>query len=216
MVPAKSEKAAGLAPAAGRGALRRGLGRAGVLALGFTLGLAPFLLPFLDPLLDLIPRSLFTGLRVTTALLGGVLALLVRERESLGPLGRKALRGGMFAAPAGLILLVFFHWQFVVRLPFPEGRRVSEIIAPPRIGTCPCTAEVLDAECFKQELSLDPDSIARCWQSSRLWRIRLAWSLRYVLMIGGGQIFLGPLGSRSRGARWPWAAPAPRASAGRA
>ncbi|HVT61352.1 MAG TPA: toll/interleukin-1 receptor domain-containing protein [Thermoanaerobaculia bacterium] len=179
-------------------------------------------------MVDFIPQSLFGALRATTAVLGGLLALLVRERESLGAVGRKALRGWMFAAPLGLVLLGFFQLQFIVRYPLPGGRRGSEIIAPPRIRTClgtetsheqccPCT-EASDEQCLTQTLNLNPATIARCWDGSRVGSNQLVWSLAYVLMIGGSQISLGLLVTRSREAPSPspLAAAAPRASAGRA
>jgi len=195
---------------------RRSFGRAGALALGGSLGLAPFLVPFLKPLADFIPQILSGALMATTCLLGGLLALLVHERDALAPLGRKLLLAWMLGAPAGLALLGFFQWRFIVRFPLPQGRRGSEIVAPPRIATCPCK-ETADADCLREELNLNPDSLALCWDGSRMSRNRLAWSLAYALALGGLQIVLIPLGLSPAGA-WrarPVAALRP-AGAGRA
>lgn len=155
--------------------------------LGFALGLVPFLLSFLDSLTYLIPLSLRSELKTTTAVLGGFLALVVGEPALLGPFGRKVLRGWAFAAPVGLVLLGFFQ-QFVVRFPNEKGLLASEIIAPPRLGTCPCEAHS-DEECLR-ELSLDPAVLAQCWDGSLRMRNRIAWSLAYLLAIGGAQSFL--------------------------
>jgi hypothetical protein len=161
--------------------------RAAAFGLGFALGLAPFLLSFLDSLTYLIPLSLRSELRTTTALLGGFLALVASERSSLGLLGRKVFRAWAFAAPAGLVLLVFLQ-PFVVRFPSEKGVLASEIIAPPRLAACSCET-TSDEECLR-ELNLDPAVLAQCWDGSRRTRNRIAWSLGYLLAIGGAQSFL--------------------------
>jgi TIR domain-containing protein len=172
--------------------------------------MVPFVVSFLEPLADLVPQSLVGELRAATCLLGGLLALLVHERHSLPSLGRKLLRAWMLGAPAGLVLLGIFQWQFTVRFPLPQGRRGSQIIAPPRLSTCPCK-ETSDADCLREELNLSPESLAQCWDASRMSRNRLAWSFAYVLALGGLQIVLVPLGlSAAEGRRvQPVAAPRP-------
>lgn len=168
--------------------------------VGSLLAWLPFFL--FDSLTYLIPISLRQELSSATALLGGFLALVVREREHLGPASLKILRRWAFLAPVGLGLLVVFQVWFIVGVPRPGGGGLaSEIIAPlPRLETCPCKPAVSNQECLRERNS-DPMFIARCWDSSRRTLNQTAWTLAYLMTIGGAASFVGLLWIRPGRAR---------------
>ena len=126
----------------------------------------------------------------TTAVLGGLIALTARD-EPFGRTGRKALKVWTFGALAGLILLIYSQ-TFIVRVEYPNGRRASEVIASSRLRSCPC-GDATDAHCVSQTLSLDPVDLEKCWQGSRRRWNQFAWTFGYLLLVGGGQSFLGLL-----------------------
>jgi hypothetical protein len=169
------------------------LSRAITFGIGFLLGLAPFLFSFFEPVTYLIPLSLRDALRATTAVLGGLLALTVRGGEPLGRYRRKVLQTWAYGAVVGLILLIIFQMRFIVPVPTHSGLIASEIVAQPRLTTCPCDA-VSDAKCLG-ELTLDPIVMDRCWDGARRLRNRLMWAFGYLLLVGGGQSFVGLLWS---------------------
>ncbi len=164
-------------------------------SVGFSVSWLLFFLPFLDPLLYLIPLSLKPGLGKTTALLFGLLTLVCREREHLGPGSLKVLRGGAFLGIVGLALLFVFQNRFIVRFNHANSSgRASEIIAPPRFESCPgCETKTMSDEACLEEKSLDSVVLGRCWDSSRRTRNQTAWTLAYLMTIGGAASFVGLL-----------------------
>ena len=160
--------------------------------VGLIVGLAPFI--FWESLTYLIPLSLRDVMKTATPLLGGLIALIARS-EPLGRRRRQVLQVWSFGAVAGLILLAIFQSQpqFIVRFPhFNSSGLASEVIAGPRLKDCPCKVADADEECVPL-LTAAPADMRRCWDESRRRWNRLAWTLGYLLLVGGGQSFLGLL-----------------------
>jgi TIR domain-containing protein len=180
-------------------------------SVGFSVSWLLFFLPFLDPLLYLIPLSLKPGLGKTTALLFGLLTLVCREREHLGPGSLKVLRGGAFLGIVGLALLFVFQNRFIVRFNHANSSgRASEVIARPRLESCPgCETKTMSDEACMAEKSLDAVVLARCWDSSRRKWNQTAWTLAYLVTIGGAASFVGLLWVRLDKARPAMAAVTP-------
>jgi hypothetical protein len=168
----------------GNAVIRDGLGRwgrrVGRFALGFLLGWLVFVL--LD---TWVPFHVKEILSLSTRVLFGLFVLLFGGRRP-GRWARRVLVAWVVAGAFGAILLVTFQQRFVQVIPGAG----SVILARDRLPACDCPKEMSDIDCVgRATLS----NLALCWDQGAIGWNRVAWSVAYLLLVGGVPAFLGLL-----------------------
>ncbi|HEX5757764.1 MAG TPA: hypothetical protein VF121_01075 [Thermoanaerobaculia bacterium] len=161
------------------------------------MGLAPVLgqldLPLLTPLLHLIPRSLRDTLVPLSALLMGLMAVVVQwlgqERRSRAWL-RKAFVGALIAAGVAFLLLVVLHLFVVVRVSVLGGEWFETFVVGFTRPDADACRGYSNAECV-QRLSLDEKRIASHWGDGQIGVASLCLELAYLLLTGSFGALVG-------------------------
>jgi len=102
---------------------------------------------------------------------------------------KRRVRAVFIVLALGLVLLAGLYSGFEVRVSHAGSTRsVAFLIGWARSGLCDCSAD--DAACI-QEMGLEEDRIASCWQGRRL--VEFAVALSYLLTLGSAGAIAGML-----------------------
>jgi len=158
-----------------------------------AMGMAPFLgkleVPGFSALLELFPEDIKRTLIPASALLMGVVAVVVQF--SPGELQAR-FRLVMIVIITGLILLIVLDRMFVVEVPMGDWNRLV-VRGWSRLAHCGCGSEeeASDAVCI-QGLGED---IGTCWSPRAQEQVKLSLQLSYLLLTGGFGALIGLLAS---------------------
>src|SRR5260370_31251527 len=155
-----------------------------------AIGLAPFLgkikLPGFAALLEVVPLQLQSVLIPLSALLMGLIAVVVQfyAGEEIAPGRIRSLFGaGLAALVVGFALFTALSFYFVERQQF-GSLMVGVIVTDSRLPGCGCKPEINDKECIKQ-LTPEAAALDSCWGGAPLRRRELSLSMTYLFLTRG-------------------------------